>query len=360
VKSVRPSESRNTAPSAALATLPLLAAALSLTLPSATVLAAQEVNLYSARKEDLIKPLLDRFTEQTGIQVNLVTGKADALLQRLKSEGVNSPADLLLTVDAGNLHRAKEAGVTQAIDSETIDAAVPATYRDPEGHWVGLSLRARPILYVRGQVAPAELSTYEALAGPDWKGRICIRSSDNVYNQSLVASMIAADGAEATEEWARGIVANMARPPLGGDRDQIKAAASGQCDIAIANTYYLAGMLTSADAGEREPAEKMAVFWPNQPGQGDGRGVHVNVSGAALTKAAKNKDAAVELIEFLTAPEAQAWYAETNGEYPVREGVEISPVLAEWGEFQADDLNLSKLGALNGEAVRIMDRAGWK
>jgi len=360
VKSVRPSQSAHAAALSALVALPLLAAALSLALPSAPVLAAQEVNLYSARKEDLIKPLLDRFTERTGIQVNLVTGKADALLQRLKSEGVNSPADLLLTVDAGNLHRAKEAGVTQSIDSRIINASVPTTYRDPEGHWVGLSLRARPILYVRGRVDPAELSTYEALAGADWKGRICIRSSSNVYNQSLVASMIAADGAEATEEWAKGIVANMARPPLGGDRDQIKAAAAGQCDIAIANTYYLAGMLKSADAGEREPAEKIAVFWPNQPGHGDGRGVHVNVSGAAVTQAAKNKDAAVKLIEFLTAPEAQAWYAETNGEYPVREGVEISPVLAEWGEFQADDLNLSKLGALNGDAVRIMDRAGWK
>ena len=322
--------------------------------------ADEEVNLYSARKEDLIQPLLDRFTEQTDIKVNLVTGKADALLQRLKSEGINSPADLLLTVDAGNLHRAKDAGLTQPIESKAIEEAVPATYRDPEGHWVGLSLRARPIMYVNGEVDPEALSTYEALADPQWKGRICIRSSDNVYNQSLVASMIAANGAEAAEEWARGIVANMARPPKGGDRDQIKAAAAGQCDIAIANTYYLAGMLKSDDPAEREPAEKMAVFWPNQPGSGDDRGVHVNVSGATVTKAASNKEAAVQLIEFLVSPEAQAWYAETNGEYPVREGVDVSPVLAEWGDFEADDLNLSKLGELNGEAVRIMDRAGWK
>jgi iron(III) transport system substrate-binding protein len=341
--------------------LPLLAA---IALPTAmlpdTALAAGEVNLYSARKEDLIKPLLDRFTAQTGIQVNLVTGKADALLQRLQSEGINSPADLLITVDAGNLHRAKTAGVTQPIDSDAIDDAVPPPYRDPEGHWVGLSLRARPIMYAKGKVDPGELSTYEALAGPEWKGRICIRSSSNVYNQSLVASLIAADGAEATEDWAEGIVANMARPPKGGDRDQIKAAAAGQCDIAIANTYYLAGMLKSGDPGEVEPAEKVAVFWPNQPGSGDGRGTHVNVSGAAVTKAADNKDNAVRLIEYLVSPEAQAWYAETNGEYPVREGVEISPTLAEWGDFKADDLNLSKLGELNGEAVRIMDRAGWK
>jgi len=344
-------------------------AALSLTVaglipPSSFAVAADEVNLYSARKEDLIKPLLERFTEQTDIQVNLVTGKADALLQRLKSEGINSPADLLLTVDAGNLHRAKEAGVTQAVASEALAEAIPANYRDADGHWFGLSVRARPILYVRDQVDPSLLSTYEALAGPDWKGRICIRSSNNVYNQSLVASIISADGAEAAEDWAVGIVSNMARPPKGGDRDQIKAAAAGQCDIAIANTYYLAGMLNSNDPSEREPARKMAVFWPNQPDAGstaaETRGAHVNISGAAVTKGAKNKDAAVQLIEFLVGPEAQQWYAATNGEYPVRAGVEISPVLAEWGSFKADSLDLEQLGALNGEAVRIMDRAGWK
>jgi iron(III) transport system substrate-binding protein len=342
-----------------LAGLPLLGLVLALGTPSALA-ETEEVNLYSARKEALIKPLLERFTEETGIEVNLVTGKADALLQRLKNEGRNSPADVLLTVDAGNLHRAKAAGLTRAFESETVAEAVPETYRDPEGHWTGLSLRARPILYVKGEVDPSELSTYEALADPKWKGRICIRSSSNVYNQSLVASLIAADGTETTEEWAEGIVANMARPPKGGDRDQIKAAAAGQCDIAIANTYYLAGMLKSDDPGEKEPAEKVAIFWPNQPGSGDGRGTHVNVSGAAVTAASENPDAAVELIEFLVSPESQAWYAEVNGEYPVREGVEISPVLAEWGEFKADDLDLVKLGELNAAAVKLMDRAGWK
>ncbi len=228
-----------------LVALTLAGGIVSLLLPSISVAADDEVNLYSARKEDLIKPLLDRFTESTGIRVNMVTGKADALLQRLQSEGVNSPADVLLTVDAGNLHRAKQAGITQAIESDAILSAVPATYRDPDGHWTGLSLRARPILYVTAKVDPADLSTYEALTDPQWKGRICIRSSSNVYNQSLVASMIAAEQASAAEDWARGIVANMARPPKGGDRDQIKAAAAGQCDIAIANTYYLAGMLKS-------------------------------------------------------------------------------------------------------------------
>lgn len=335
----------------------LIPAALTLTLalPSASW-ATDEVNLYSARKQDLIQPLLDRFSEQTGVRVNLVTGKADELLKRLESEGINSPADLLLTVDAGNLHRAKEAGVTQAVTSETLAAAIPEAYRDPEWHWLGLSLRARPILYVEGKVDPAELSTYEDLADPKWKGRICIRSSDNIYNQSLVASMIAADGVEATEAWAKGLVRNLARPPKGGDRDQISAAAAGQCDIAIANTYYLAAMLTSNDPAERASAEKLRVFWPNQ----DGRGVHVNVSGVALTRAAKNRDAAIKLIELLASDESQAWYAEVNGEYPVRPGIPMSDTLAAWGEFKADDLNLGRLGELNAEAVRLMDRAGWK
>lgn len=319
-------------------------------------MADDEVNLYSARKEELIKPLLDRFTEQTGIRVNLVTGKADALLKRLQSEGMSSPADLLITTDAGRLHRAKVAGVTRAVASETLNTAIPASYRDPGGHWFGLSLRARPILYVRDRVDPSALSTYEALTAPEWKGRICIRSSNNIYNQSLVASLIAADGEESTETWAKGLVANLARPPKGGDRDQIKAAAAGQCDVAIANTYYLAGMLASKDEAQRSAAERMAVFWPNQ----DGRGTHVNVSGAAVTKAAKNTDAAVKLLEYLASDEAQQWYAKSNGEYPLRSDIPVSETLAAWGEFKADDLGLAKLGELNGTAVRLMDRAGWK
>ncbi len=318
--------------------------------------ASGEVNLYSARKENLIKPLLDRFTAATGIEVNLVTGKADALLQRLMSEGRNTPADLLITTDAGRLHRAKEAGLTQAVESETLARLVPPSFRDPEGHWFGLSLRARPILYVKGEVVPEELSSYEALSDPAWKGRICIRSSNNIYNQSLVASLIAADGAQATEAWARGLVDNLARPPRGGDRDQIKAAAAGVCDLAIANTYYLAGMLTSKDAAQRESAAKLAVFWPNQ----QGRGAHVNVSGAAVTQAAKNRDNAIRLLEFLLSEEAQSWYAEANGEFPVRDDVPASELLKSWGSFKMDSLNLSRLGELNPEAVRLMDRAGWK
>lgn len=336
--------------------LPLLLI-LSLILPAPVVWAAdQEVNLYSARKEKLIKPLLDRFTEQTGIQVNLVTGKADALLKRLQSEGRNSPADLLITTDAGRLHRAVEAGVTQPVQSELLSSVVPEMFRDPQGHWYGLSLRARPILYVKGKIEPSMLSSYEALADEHWKRRICIRSSDNIYNQSLVASLIAADGEPATEVWARGLVKNFARPPKGGDRDQIKGAAAGICDIAIANTYYLAGMLESKDAGQRAAAEKMAVFWPNQTG----RGAHVNVSGAAVTAHAKNRVQAIKLLEFLTGRESQQWYAEANGEYPVRSDVETSELLKSWGEFKMDTLNLSRLGELNPSALRLMDRAGWK
>ncbi len=334
----------------------ILAGLMAMAFFGAAAHAAEEVNLYSARKEELIKPLLDRFTEQTGIEVNLVTGKADALLQRLQSEGRNTPADLLLTTDAGRLHRAKEAGVLQTISSEALSGVIPASYRDPEGYWYGLSVRARPIMYVKGKVDPAELSTYEALADDKWKGRVCIRSSSNIYNQSLVASMIASNGEEATQAWANEFVGSFARPPKGGDRDQIKAAAAGLCDVAIANTYYLGMMVNGSDDAQREAASKVAVFWPNQ----DGRGTHVNVSGAGVTAAAQNKENAIRLLEFLASPEAQAWYAETNHEYPVREGVEWSDTLKAWGNFKADSLNMGKLGELNADAVMLMDRAGWK
>lgn len=325
---------------------------------TATAAAAAEVNVYSARKEALIKPLLDRFTEQTDITVNLVTGDADALLKRLEMEGSSSPADVVITVDAGRLHRAKAADLLQPVQSEAIVAAVPEQYRDPEHHWVGLSLRARPIMYATERVDASELSTYEALADPEWRGRICIRSSSNIYNQSLVASLIAAKGVEETEEWARGLVENMARPPQGGDRDQIKAAAAGECDIAVANTYYLGRMLNNddEDAAEREAAGKVAIHWPNQ----DGRGAHVNVSGIGVTRSAGNVDEAIRLIEFLVSDESQAYYASSNYEYPVKDNVEWSETLEKWGRFEADDINLSELGENNAAAVKLMDRAGWK
>ncbi len=314
------------------------------------------VNLYSARKEALIKPILETFTQKTGIEVNLITGKADALLQRIKSEGRNTHADVFITTDAGRLYRAKNAGVLQAIQSNTLNNAIPANLRDPEGYWYGLSMRARPIFYVKGVIDPKELSTYEALADAKFKKRICIRSSNNIYNQSLVASMLAADGPKKTQQWANDFVKNFARKPKGGDRDQIKGAASGQCDIAIANTYYFGQMISGKKTDQKKAAEAVAIFWPNQKN----RGTHVNVSGAAVTKYAKNSANAQKLIEFLTTQEAQQWYASANYEYPVRKDVAATDLLKTWGDFKADTINLDQLGVNNAEAVKIMDRAGWK
>jgi len=233
---------------------------------------------------------------------------------------------------------------------------IPAKYRDSEGEWFGISLRSRVVIYDRQAVSASDLSTYADLADPKWAGKICVRSSSNIYNQSLVASMISHNGVETTEAWAEGFVANFGRPPQGGDRDQISAVAVGQCQLAISNTYYLAGMLQSADADERAAAASVAVFFPDQ----NGNGAHVNVSGAAVTKAAKNRDAAVKLIEFLVSEEAQAWYAETNNEYPVRADVPPSELLQSWGSFKADDIALDELGIHNADAVRLMDRAGWQ
>lgn len=318
--------------------------------------AAGEVNLYSSRQENLIKPLLDRFTKDTGITVNLVSGKDDAIIERLRAEGANSPADILLTADVGRLYRAQALGLLQPVQSQPLAAAIPAGLRDPAGHWFGLSLRARPIMVVRGKIAPAQLPTYAALAKPEWKAKICSRSSDSIYNQSLVASMIAHQGVAPTEAWAKGLVGNFARPPAGGDRDQILAAAAGVCDIALANTYYLGGMLASQDAAERAAAAKMEVIWPDQ----QGKGTHVNISGAGVTKAARNRDNAVKLLEYMVSDASQHWYAEVNNEYPVKPGVAWSKTLEGWGRFKAYTLSVEKLGENNAEAVRLMDRAGWK
>ena len=320
------------------------------------LLAAEEVNVYSARKEDLIKPLLDVFSKQTGITVNLVTGKEEALLPRLQSEGVNTPADVLLTSDAGRLAAARQAGVLQAVQSEDLAKHIPAAYRDPEGYWYGLSVRARPIIYAKDRVKPAQLSTYEDLAAPQWRDKVCVRSSDSIYNQSLVAGMIAHHGEAKTEAWAKGLVANFARPPKGGDRDQIKAVAAGECDVTLANTYYLGGMGNSQDPAEREAAAKVAVFWPDTKTTG----VHVNVSGAGVTAHARNRDNALKLLEFLASDSAQRWYADVNNEYPVNPAIPPSATLESWGTFKADTLNVAKLGELNAAAVRLMDRAGWK
>ncbi|WP_194756862.1 Fe(3+) ABC transporter substrate-binding protein [Aliidiomarina indica] len=316
----------------------------------------EEVNIYSSRNEGLIKPLLDQFSEETGIRVNLLTGSGDGLLSRLQNEGRNSPADLFLTVDAGALHRAKESGLFQPVHSDILDNAIPAHLRDSDRLWYGLSMRARPVFYAIDRVNPEEITDYLSLADPKWRGRICVRSSDNVYNQSMVAAMIAHHGEEATEQWARGLVANFARNPVGGDRDQIHAVASGQCDIALANTYYFGGMTLSSDATNQDTVSKVAIAWPAQESQG----VHVNVSGIGLLQHASNTDNALKLMDFLAGVEAQAWYAEVNSEYPANPNAPWSEVLEAWGEFKADELPMSALGDNNTAAVRLMDRAGWR
>lgn len=317
---------------------------------------AEQVNLYSARKEALIKPLLDKFTQQTGITVNLVTGKADNLITRLKSEGKYSPADLLLTTDVGRLYRAKEQGLTQEILVSEAIATLPVNFRDDQGHWLGLSLRARPLMVSVDRIEAQSISRLEDLITPQWKGRVCIRSSSNIYNQSMVASLIAQLGESAAEEWVAGFVKSFARPPQGGDRDQIKAVAAGLCDVAIANTYYLAGMLSSEDETTQQQAKKVKVIWPNQAD----RGTHINISGVALAKNAPNKQAAVMLIDFLLSEESQLWYAKTNHEYPVLADIPWSKLLQSFGQFKTEQLPLGKLGELNADAVQIMDRAGWK
>ncbi len=323
---------------------------------SGQVSANETVAVYSARKEALIKPILTTFTEETGIQVKLITGKADALLTRLRLEGKASPADVFITVDAGRLQRAKAAGVLQAVNSEVLEKRIPQNLRDSDNIWFGLSQRARPIFYAKNKVKPEELSTYEALADKKWKGRICFRSSNSVYNQSQVASMMEAKGVEVAGKWISKVVANFARSPAGGDTDQLKAVAVGVCDITIANTYYYGRLANSDKAADRAVVEKVGLFWPNQ----NDRGTHVNVSGAGVTKYARNKSNAIRLIEFLTSEKAQNWYAAVNNEFPVVPDVVSSPTLASWGKFKQDSVNLSQLGERNRAAVQLMDQGGWK
>lgn len=314
------------------------------------------LNLYSARHYDTDRAIYDSFTKKTGIKVNLVEAEADQLIERIKSEGANSPADVLITVDAGRLWRAKQAGVLQPIRSRALETAVPANLRDPDGTWFGLSRRARVIMYNREKVNPSELSTYEALTDRKWKGRILTRSSSNIYNLSLTGSLLHVHGAKKTEDWARGLVANFARPPEGNDTAQIKAVAAGVGDIAIANTYYLIRLAESSKADEKAIADKVRIFFPNQRD----RGTHVNISGGGVVKTSKNKEAAVKFLEHLASAEVQAIFAKGNNEYPVRPGVAIDPILARYGNFKADAISAAIFGRNNPDALKIMDRAGWK
>ena len=321
-----------------------------------SVAGAGEVNVYSHRHYEADRELFRRFTERTGIEVNVVTASADELITRLENEGEASPADVLITVDAGRLHRAKERGLLQAVTSEVLEEGVPDQLRDRDGTWWGLTRRARIIAYARGRVDPVELSTYMDLADEKWRGRLLVRSSSNVYNQSLLASILAHHGEDAAAGWAGEIVRNMAKAPSGGDTDQLKAVAAGLGDLAVVNTYYVARLADSEAPEDRRVAAEIGVFFPDQ----GGHGAHVNVSGAGVTRHSRNRDQAIALLEFLVGEEAQAMFASANHEYPVRPGVEWSPILESWGQFRADTLDLTVLGEQNEAAVRIFDRAGWR
>ena len=315
----------------------------------------EELNVYSARKEAYIKPLLDQFAKQHNVTVNLVTSKADTLIQRLSNEGKNSPADVFITTDAGRLYRAKDAGLLQKISDDSVFQLAPEQYRDPDRYWMGLSVRVRAIVYADKRVKLSELSSYENLADPTWEKRICVRSSNNIYNQSLVASLIAHHGIEITQSWANNFATNLARKPQGGDRDQVKAVAAGQCDIALVNSYYLGSMINGSEQ-DQAAAAKVKLFWPNQ----NSHGAHVNISGIAITKHAKHVELANKLIAFLFTENSQAWYGDVNLEFPVIAGLKLNKILENWGPFKADTLNLSKLGELNASAVRVMDKAKWR
>jgi len=311
---------------------------------------AEEVVVYSARKEHLIKPLFDRYTQATGVEIRYITDKAGPLLQRLKAEGKRTPADMLITVDAGNLWYAAENGVLAEVDSPVLNANVPQNLRDPKGRWFGLSERARTIVYSTERVKSGELSSYEGLADDQWQGRLCLRTSKKVYNQSLVATLIARHGEEKAEEIVRGWVANLAVSPFSNDTKAMEAVAAGQCDATVVNTYYF-GRLQ-----KKNPDVPLAIFWPNQ----DSSGVHINVSGAGVTAHAKHPEAARKLLEWLSSEDAQGDFAGLNMEYPVNPKVEPAGVVKAWGDFKADALNVNEAGRLQAAAIRLMDRAGYR
>lgn len=317
----------------------------------------QELNVYTHRHYDSDKQLFDMFEKQSGIKVNVINSKADELIQKMVLEGEQSPADVLITVDAGRLHMAKAKGLLQPLaNKETIDSLVAPNLIDKDYHWVALTKRARVLVYAKDRVDPESLSTYEVLILPKWNDKLLFRSSSNIYNQSLMASIVANDGEDAAKKWAQGMVKNQARKPKGNDRDQVKAVAAGEGDIAIVNTYYIGKMLNSNDQTELEAADKVAVFFPNQ----NDRGTHINVSGIGVAKHSPNPEAANKFIDFLLSEEAQSVFALSNYEYPVNTNVENSDVLKAWGGFKEDDLHLNLLGELNKKAVILFDEAGWK
>ena len=310
-----------------------------------------QVNIYSSRHYNTDDQLYDGFTEQTGIRVNLIEGKDDELIERIKSEGANSPADILITVDAGRLWRGVEADIFAPVDSEILEEKIPEHLQDPENKWFGYSKRARVIIYNKDKVKPEQLSTYEDLTDPKWKDKFIVRSSSNIYNQSLVAGMLEVKGEEETSNWIKGLVANFARPPQGNDTSQIEDVAAGIADLTLANTYYVARYDDNP-----EVFDKIGVFFPNQ----SDRGTHVNISGAGMLKNAPHQENAIAFLEYLATPEAQEFFALGNNEYPVVEGTPINDVVKSFGEFKEDTTNVSAYGKNNADAVKIMDRSGWK
>jgi iron(III) transport system substrate-binding protein len=324
-------------------------AALALTTLAGTVQAADEVVVYSARIDELIKPVFDQYTAKTGVKVKFITDKEAPLLARLKAEGENTPADLLITVDAGNLWQAEQEGVLKPLKSEVIEANIPSQYRSSTGAWTGLSLRARTVVYSTERVKPGELSTYEALADKNWEGRLCLRSAKKVYNQSLTATLIETHGAEKAEQIVKGWVANLATDPFADDTALIQAIDAGQCDVGIVNTYYYGRL------HKQNPDLKARLFWPNQAD----RGVHVNLAGAGVTAHAPHAAAAQQLLEWMTSEEAQGMFAGVNQEYPANPKVAPSEEVAAWGSFKADSIPVEVAGKRQAEAIRLMDRAGW-
>lgn len=332
----------------------LLLAALTLApLPAA---ATGEVNVYNSRHYTTDVQLWDGFTKATGIKVKVISADHDQLIQRIIQEGAGSPADLLITVDAGRLVLAAEKDLLAPVVSPALESALPASLRDPDGKWFGLAYRARVVVYHKDRVRPEELSTYQALADPALRGRLLVRSGTNIYNLGLMGAIIEADGATAAEAWGRGLVANLARPPQGGDTDQIKALAAGQGDLALSNHYYFARLAGSERPEDRAIVEDLRVFFPSL---GD-RGTHINISGAGVLRAAKNRDNAIRMLEYLATPEAQAYFANVAFEYPANPAVPPHPILVGLGSFKQDPLNPAVYARHSAEAARIMDRVGWK
>lgn len=315
---------------------------------------AQEVNIYSSRHYDTDERLYSDFTAATGIEVNRIEGTTDELIARLKAEGRNSPADILLTVDAGRIWLADKEGLLAPVHSDILDSRVPPEFRHPDDHWFGFSTRARIIFYAKDRV-PNPPRTYDALADPEWKGKICIRSAMDVYNLSLMSSIIAHEGSERAKAWAQGLYDNLARPPEGADIDQLRGIVSGQCDLAVVNTYYFARTLAENVEGVSGQTDKIGWVFPNQ----DTTGAHVNIAAAGIVINAPNHDNAVKFLEYLTTNEAQAYFANQNFEFPVVEGVKVNEIAASLGTFERDTLNLSLLGENQPEAQRIFNEIGF-